>query len=195
MVSTSSRLVAFFIDGLILFGDKWMAAVPFVCIACFEFALWPFHTINLQTITALGRSDLYLKLEIAKKVLISLLVLASFRSGVWTMMATLAFVGGTISWYINSTPVSRLLGYGLLLQFRDVLPTFFCCSLMAVSIWFIPRGVYMAASALSPLHSAIISLVLQSGVGGAVFLGLSWLFGLAPLQEVLGVVNSRRKGA
>ena len=51
----------------IVLTDKWLPAVPFLQIYCMSYALWPIHTANLQAINALGRSDVFLKLEIIKK--------------------------------------------------------------------------------------------------------------------------------
>lgn len=51
----------------LLLTDKWLPCVPFMQIYCFTFAFWPVHTSNLQAINAMGRSDIFLKLEIIKK--------------------------------------------------------------------------------------------------------------------------------
>ena len=52
----------------IILTDKWLLCVPFLQIFCISYALWPIHTANLQAINAMGRSDIYLRLEIAKKL-------------------------------------------------------------------------------------------------------------------------------
>ena len=57
---------------LALLGEKWLVCVPFLRIMCISYCFWPIHITNLQAINALGRSDIFLKLEIVKKVLIGL---------------------------------------------------------------------------------------------------------------------------
>jgi teichuronic acid exporter len=52
----------------LLLTDKWLPCVPFLQIFCASYALMPIHTANLQAINALGRSDIFLKLEIIKKI-------------------------------------------------------------------------------------------------------------------------------
>lgn len=52
---------------LLLLTEKWLMCVPFIQIFCAVYALWPIHTANLQAINAIGRSDIFLKLEVVKK--------------------------------------------------------------------------------------------------------------------------------
>ena len=49
-----------------LLGDQWVSSVPFLQIYCFVYALLPIHTTNLQALNGMGRSDLFLRLEIIK---------------------------------------------------------------------------------------------------------------------------------
>ena len=53
----------------IILTDKWLPVVSLMQLLCFSYALWPIHTINLQAISAMGRSDIFLKLEIVKKII------------------------------------------------------------------------------------------------------------------------------
>lgn len=54
---------------ILLIGEKWLPAVPFLQIICFSGMLYPLHAINLNILQVKGRSDLYLKLEIIKKII------------------------------------------------------------------------------------------------------------------------------
>lgn len=54
---------------LILIGEKWLPAVYFLQIICFSGMLYPLHAINLNILQVKGRSDLFLKLEIIKKII------------------------------------------------------------------------------------------------------------------------------
>lgn len=52
---------------LLLLGEKWLACVPFLQIMCVAYSFWPIHIANLQALNAMGRSDIFLKLEIVKR--------------------------------------------------------------------------------------------------------------------------------
>ena len=51
----------------LLLTEKWLPCVPYMQIYCFSLAFYPVHSCNLQAINAMGRSDIFLKLEIIKK--------------------------------------------------------------------------------------------------------------------------------
>ena len=118
----------------ILLGDKWVAAVPFMQLACFHFALWPIHSVNLQAVTALGRSDIFLKLEILKKAIGLAILFFSYRHGPFFMALTTALVAGPLSAWANAFPSGRLLNYSLLDQIHDVGKTMLACLVMAAAL-------------------------------------------------------------
>lgn len=170
---------------LFLYGEKWLCAASYAMIACFTFALWPFHTINLQGIQAIGRSDVFLKLEIVKKVL-ALTVLVVFLSKsvlVWCLAA--AFVSSPLSVIINSWPNRKLLNYTLGMQLRDVLPAALVCGVVAIPI---------VAMNFIPIHSQFARFGLlgaQCIITVVLFVGLSFYFRLRGLREV-GVLAKGR---
>ena len=86
----------------LLYGAQWISAAPYMMLACFSYALRPFHSINLKGITALGRSDVFLKLEIIKKTLHLLVIMVVFRYGVFVFAAVSVFVLSPISVLINA---------------------------------------------------------------------------------------------
>lgn len=124
----------------VLLTDVWLPCVPYLRIACLNCLLYPIHTANLQPVIALGRSDLYLKLEIVKKIVgLGILVIS-----VLCFDSVLAIAYGTLVYslaclVINSHYNGRLFGYRLIDEFSDVLPAFImgtvmcgCVSLVAM---------------------------------------------------------------
>ena len=103
--------------------DKWLPAVPYLQIACITYGLWPIHTANLQAINAMGRSDIFLKLEIVKKVIGVTALLISIRYGVLTI-ALSGIITGIIATFINAYPNGYLLKYSYVEQVKDILPSF-----------------------------------------------------------------------
>lgn len=102
--------------------DKWLPCIPFLRIFCIMYMFYPIHTSNLNAIKAMGRSDLFLKLEIEKKTIGIVLLLATMRQGVMAMAYSL-LVSSVISQLINSGPNKKLLGYGYIAQLMDILPS------------------------------------------------------------------------
>ena len=186
----------------LLFGAQWTPASPYMMLACFTFALWPFHTINLKGIMALGRSDVFLKLEIIKKVLALTVMLSSFRLGVLAWMTISAFVLGPLSVIVNAWPNKVLLEYTIGMQIRDVLPTALVCVAEAAVVF----GIDFVGRILMPFFDIgdtgarlmvflACKLALQFVCGAGVFFGLAYLFKLNPMGEYArmfaGVVKGR----
>ena len=118
----------------IVLTEKWLSAVPFLQIACFTFALWPIHTANLQAINAMGRSDIFLRLEIIKKI-VGLIVLGiSLPFGVYAIALGGVF-SGLIGTFINAYPNKELLSYSYKEQWLDVMPSLIISLIMGIIVY------------------------------------------------------------
>jgi len=151
----------------ILLTEKWLPAIPFLQIFCASYALWPIHTANLQAINALGRSDIFLKLEIAKKIFGLIILAVSMPFGVYAM-AIGVLITGIIATFINTYPNLKLIDYSFQEQWKDILPSLLLSLLMGIvvySIQWIGIG--------PPL-----TLILQVFVGVVVYIGLANVFRL-----------------
>lgn len=148
----------------ILLTDKWMPSVLFLRIFCITYIFWPVHTANLNAIKALGRSDLFLKLEIIKKVVGTIVVLIAMWFGVEVMAYSL-FVTSLFSQIINSWPNKKLLNYGYLEQVKDILPGLLLASVMSLTIGlinFIP--ISYTLKILIQIPSGIIFYIIGSKI-------------------------------
>lgn len=105
--------------------DKWIPCVPYIQIFCFTYAFWPVHTSNLQAINAMGRSDIFLRLEICKKIIgWSALAYAVFYFDDPISIAATSIFMTIISCFINCYPNKYLLDYSYSEQMKDILPYF-----------------------------------------------------------------------
>ena len=118
---------------LILLTDKWLPAVPFIQFCCVTYAFWPVHTANLQAIKAVGRSDIYLKLEIVKKVVCILILIVTIPFGLYSMMWG-SCASTLICSFINAFPNKKLLGYSYWEQVKDMLPSAALSILMMIIV-------------------------------------------------------------
>ena len=143
----------------LLLTAKWMPCVPYMRVFCFTFAFYPIHTSNLNAIKALGRSDLFLKLEIIKKAM-GLVVLFST---IWfgpLVMAYSMLLNSVLMQIINSWPNKKLLGYSYLDQLKDMLPQMGLSVVMGVIVYCIHF-----------LHlNDIVTLIIQVPLGIAIYL-------------------------
>lgn len=142
--------------------DKWIDCVPFIRVFCFSYGLWPIHTANLQAINAMGRSDLYLKLEIIKKISGLMILFISVPFGPLVIAWGLA-VMGILSTFINAMPNVKLLGYSYKEQLRDSLLPFILSLVMALVIY--PFNLFGLKN--------LVVVVLQILSGGILYILLS----------------------
>ena len=106
---------------ILLLTEKWLPSVIFIRLCCITFFFWPFHTTNLQIITACGRSDVVLVLEIIKKIQGIAVIAITYRFGVVTMVAAGA-VMGLIGMIENSWYNKKLIDYSPWQQLWDIVP-------------------------------------------------------------------------
>lgn len=117
---------------LILYGEKWAFATPFMQIACISYAFWHIHATNLQVVLALKRSDIFLKQEIIKKILMLICIAITIPFGViWLALGKIILI--PFSCFINSYPNIKLINYTIIEQIKDTYPSFIC-SICAVSL-------------------------------------------------------------
>jgi teichuronic acid exporter len=117
----------------VLLTDKWLPCVPFLQLSCFAYALYPIHTANLTAINALGRSDIFLKLEVIKKILVILMLAVTLRFGIYVMAVGQVFTS-ILATFINAYPNKRMLNYSYWEQLSDLLPSFLLASAMALCV-------------------------------------------------------------
>lgn len=119
----------------IFLTDKWIACVPYMQIFCMTFAFYPIFICNLQAMNAMGRSDLYLKLEILKQIytLIAIaVVIFLFEDPIFIVLSGLILT--PVGWFVNSFPNKKLLDYGFMEQVKDVVPSMIMSMLMFVVV-------------------------------------------------------------
>lgn len=119
---------------LVLIGEKWLPSVEFLQIICFSAMLYPLHAINLNMLQVKGRSDLFLILEIVKKIIAVGPVLLGIFIGIKAMLWGSVFTG-FIALYLNAYYSGRDLNYGILEQIKDILPSFLIAITMAAIVW------------------------------------------------------------
>ncbi len=119
---------------LILIGEKWLPAVYFLQIICFSGMLYPLHAINLNILQVKGRSDLFLKLEIIKKIIAVGPIVVGIIYGIECMLWGGVLIS-FIAYFLNSYYSANLINYPTSEQIKDILPTFLTSFVVAVFMW------------------------------------------------------------
>ena len=170
----------------IVLTDKWLPAVPFLQIFCISYALMPIHTSNLQAINAMGRSDIFLRLEVIKKVIGLTILLISLPFGVY-VIALSSILTGIIGTFINAYPNKELLNYSYKEQWLDIMPSLLISLIMGVSIYLFN---FLSIPAWQILILQIVS-------GGIIYILLAKIFKIESftyLVETMKQLIKSRKG-
>lgn len=155
-----------------LIGPKWHEAATFLPLICIAGSLYPLHAINLDMLKVQGRSDLFLILEIVKKIiLLGPLFIGAFV-GIMPMLYT-NLITGVIAYFLNSYYSGKFLGYNSWKQIKDIAPSYGVATLVALAVWFLK---YL------PLSNWII-LPFQIILGITVFFGLCKITKLPEYDE------------
>ena len=176
MAAVSSPLVS------VLLTDKWLPCVPYMQILCLSFMFSPVETENLQSIKAIGRSDIVLKLEIAKRTIGVLLLICAVPFGIMAIAWTM-FIGNVIAAMLNASPNKELIGYSVWQQFVDVLP-----SLVMSIIVFIVGGSIVY---ISPNINVWVQLIGGSVLGLLVYVLLSLIFHVEAFTYILNMLRKK----
>lgn len=141
-----------------LIGEKWLPSVVMLQLLCFGGMFYPLHALNLNILLVLGRADLGLKLEIIKKVMaIPVIVLGVFL-GIKLMIVGMVFTSFA-AYYINSFWSGKLIGYSMLNQIKDILPSFLLALIMGGTIFTI--GFFIN---ISSWYKLIVLLIMGSTI-------------------------------
>lgn len=166
-----------------LFTEKWLPAVPYFQVLCITGIMFPLHTYNLDVLNVKGRSDLFLKLEIIKKVLILITLLVTLPFGIMALLYGQVFVS-LIAFFINAHYTGRYIDYTALQQLRDVLPIILLATISGLLILFEDR---FLLTNLMDVYRIIIG-----GVSGFLFYLLSArILKLKPYNELINLIKNR----
>ena len=163
----------------LVYTEKWLPCVFFLRIFCFSYAFWPIHTANLNAIKAMGRSDLFLKLEIFKKVIGLTAILSTMWISVKAMACSL-LVTSVLNQIINSSPNKKLMNYSYLEQIKDMLPQIVLSLFMGAVVYSIQ---------LLGLND-VLTLLIQVPVGAVIYIGCSKLFHVDSFEYLISTINN-----
>lgn len=137
---------------ILVLGKQWQPASPFLQILCVSGMLYHLHAINLNVLKVLGRSDLFLKLEIIKKVNTTIAIIVGLQFGIWGLLIA-QVITSYIALWINTFYTARFLDYSIFEQAKDV----FSVLLLAIPMSFI-AGVLVYHYSIDSLWMLLFAL-------------------------------------
>jgi O-antigen/teichoic acid export membrane protein len=168
---------------IVLVGEKWRPSIIYLQMLCFVGMMYPLHALNLNMLQVQGRSDLFLKLEIIKKILAIPTIIIGVLWGIKMMIAGM-MANTLIAYYLNSYWSGRMIGYSFKEQLKDILPSFTLALGMALVVF--AAGRFLPAPYLFKL---LISLL----IGAAIIIAASELFKLRDYTYIKSLLLEKMK--
>jgi len=155
-------------DSLIvtLIGDKWIPSVEYLQLLCFVGMFYPLHALNLNILKVKGRTDIFLKLEVIKKIIAVPVILIGIFYGIKNMIIAM-IINSIIAYYLNSYYSGKLIGYNFKEQVKDVFPLFLLAFTISITVYGLGYCLQL---------SSVIMLILQIFVSIILYFCLFELF-------------------
>ncbi|PNP96050.1 lipopolysaccharide biosynthesis protein [Hoylesella timonensis] len=164
----------------VVITSKWDACVPYLQIICFAKMWYPIHAINLNLLQVKGRSDLFLRLEIIKKVVGVSVMCVTIPLGVTAMCFGMVFTSIN-ALIINTYYAGKLIKVGYFTQMRDLLPIVFISLLMGACAY---ASTWLFSTEWIKLFVAVV-------IGGITYFILSKFFAKDEYVEVMNVIKRK----
>ncbi len=161
-----------------LITEKWSQSILYLQIVCFALMWYPVHSLNLNLLQVKGRSDLFLRLEIIKKVIGLTTLFITVPIGLVAMCIGQVFVS-LISLVINTHYTGKMIDVGFLKQMKDLLPSLLYSVSMGAVIWF----------CIKLVPNLWVQLAVGLAIGGAYYLGVSKLTRSPELDYVVQLLK------
>jgi O-antigen/teichoic acid export membrane protein len=159
----------------IILTEKWLPCVPYLQLLCIIGLIYPLQVLNLNILMAMGRSDLFLRLEILKKILVVISIAVTYRWGIQAMIHGQICVS-LLSYYLNSYYTGRFISYPFREQIFDLLPYLGMTIVMGICVYCLR---------LFPFPNYWSLLISQIITGIIIYGGLNLLFGTLAFSEVV----------
>ena len=163
-----------------LVTDKWEQCVPYLQVICFSSMWYPVHSINLNLLQVKGRSDLFLRLEIIKKAIITVAIFICVPFGIMGICIG-SVCTSIICLAINTFYTGKLINVGFVRQMLDMTPTLLASLAMGAVVYF----------AVMPFDSNVVKLAVGIPLGMVIYLAIAKVFRMPELQEALDIIHRR----
>jgi O-antigen/teichoic acid export membrane protein len=166
---------------LVLLTEKWAPCIPYLQLLCVVGMLYPVHVINLNVLIAQGRSDLFFRLEILKKILIVIAIAVTYRWGIIAMIYG-QIVTSCLGYFLNAYYTGKMLDYPITEQIQDLIPSLALAGIMGL-------GVYALKYAHIANQLALLSAQIMTGI--VLYVGICYIFRISSFIEIIEMIKSK----
>lgn len=164
-----------------LLTEKWLPAAPLLSLLSVVGLFYPLHSVNLNLLRSSRRSDLYLRISVIKQMLTFVNVAVTWRYGVQAIICG-QIVLSFIAFFLNARYSHMIIGYGTWAQVKDITPYIGATAIMAAVVWGVGLWSY---------PSPAVELLVQAGVGVAVYVACCALFRLEAYTDAVKELRAR----
>lgn len=165
----------------IMITGKWASCIYLLQILCFSLMWYPIHAINLSLLRAKGRSDLFLKIEIYKKILGFGILFITLPLGI-DIFCYGGVLGSVLSLFINTYYTGKLINCGFIKQMKDIIPVFALSSIVSILVY----------SLTFLITNMFIQLFIGGLLGISFYIGFSWLLRFPELDDLMYMLSMKK---
>ena len=158
----------------LLMTTRWASSIPYFQLFCLVSMLWPLHVLNLNILQVTGKSDLFLRLEVAKKSLVVIAIFFTYRYGIQALLWG-QVVTSVAAYFLNSRVAGEVLGYSTFQQIREFSPYLIMSLVMGVVIYFLG----------TQIESDLLKISVQFSAGVLAYIALNMIFKRSILIDLL----------
>ena len=166
---------------LTLLKEEWLFTATLLSIICFSMMWYPIHSINLNLLQVKGRSDLFLKLEIYKKIIGIIILCITIPMGLIAMCIG-SFFSSMIALIINTHYTGKLIKVGFIQQMLGLFPIL----ILSISMGAV---VYWAINSLSLLPA--LQLTIGICIGFIYYILIAVIFRFDEFNELLNILKRK----
>ena len=164
----------------IFIGKQWSYCASLLQVLCFAVMWYPIHAINLNLLQVKGRSDLFLRLEVIKKIIGVVILCATIPMGL-TVMCFGQIVSSIVALVINTYYTGKLIDVGFFKQMKDLLPT----TLLSLVMFAVVLAV------VNMVDNVHLQLVCGIIVGIIIYVSVSILFKFKEIEELRSLISRK----
>lgn len=164
-----------------LIGEQWRPSIIYLQLLTFVGMMFPLHALNLNMLSVKGRSDLFLKLEIIKKIIAVPAIIIGVIWGIKVMILGM-WITTLIGYYLNSYWSGRLINYSMREQIIDIMPGLYLSIVMGVILFFLDQVLIVSYS---------IKLIVMVITGSIVVISLSEGLKIEAYKELKSIISEK----